>query len=84
MKKLLLNACAIASIAVPGLSLAQAYGDNHDRPAAVRDERHDARQDARQDARKDVRQDVRETVLDREIVEPRVERRWCRGLPIEL
>ena len=62
MKRLLLNACAIASIAVPGLSMAQNYGDNHDHPAAVRDERHDARQDVRQDTRQDVRHDVRQDV----------------------
>jgi Ni/Co efflux regulator RcnB len=64
MKKLLLNACAIASIAVPGLSFAQADqgGPDHGRPVVMKVQPNDANKDARQDARQDYRQDVRRDV----------------------
>lgn len=88
MKKFLLNACAIASIVVPGMSLAQNYGDNHAPPPAVRDERHDQRQDQRQDYRQDQRQDYRQDVrqdvranFDRNHMWAPGNRFWWRGRP---
>ncbi len=64
MRNLLLTASAIASIALPTLSLAQS-NDNHpnrDRPATQHEIRQDARHDAKQDVRQDVKQDVRRDV----------------------
>ena len=76
MKKFLLNACAVASIAAPGLALAQNYGDNHAPPPAVRDDRHDYRQEVRHD----VRQDVRENYDHTHMWAPG-NRFWWRGRP---
>jgi Ni/Co efflux regulator RcnB len=67
MKKLLLNACALASIAVPGLTLAQGYDDNH-----VRDQRHDYRQEVRHDIRQN---------FDRTHIWSPGNRFWWRGRP---